>query len=116
MAIDRGEDAENVDSSSMGISTGAQTDVQLPRTQHDEKLAKAVWDITAGPGGEVESGLLKGPYTPEQIAEQLGKLWVPARRFGLQQGTKIRPVDDFTSPSTERTEPWDQSRRWPYLE
>ena len=80
----------------------AQKDVLKPRAQQDDKLAKTVWDITAGPGGEVESGLLKGPFTPEQISEQVGKLWVPARRFGLQQGAKIRPVDDFSQYGTNR--------------
>ena len=80
----------------------AQKDVLLPRAQQDDKLAKTVWEITAGPGGEVESGLRKGPFTPGQISEQVGKLWVPARRFGLQQGAKIRPVDDFSQYGTNR--------------
>ena len=33
----------------------------------------------------------------EQIDERLSsKVWIPARRFPLEQGDKIRPIDDFS--------------------
>ena len=73
-----------------------------PRDQLDDELANEVWNITAGPEGEVTAGLLKGPFSLTEISNQVGNLWIPARRFGLKQGTKIRPVDDFSQYGVNR--------------
>ena len=43
-----------------------------------------------------ESGVLRGPVPVSELDAKFGKLWVPARRFGLRQGTKLRPIDDFS--------------------
>ena len=80
----------------------SQREVQCSEAQRKDDLAKEVWDLTMGPGGEVESGILRGPLSAEELTKQVGSLWIPARRFGLQQGTKIRPVDDFSQFGTNR--------------
>jgi hypothetical protein len=45
---------------------------------------------------EVAKGWLLGPYTPQQLEELVGPRWVPSRRFGVVQGGKVRPIDDFS--------------------
>ena len=45
---------------------------------------------------EVKRRWLQGPPTEEQITDLLGPCWVPSRRFGLVQGSKLRLVDDFS--------------------
>ena len=37
-----------------------------------------------------------GPYTGEQLDRILGPIWVGNKRFGIRQGSKIRPIDDLT--------------------
>ena len=80
----------------------AQKDVLEHRSKQEEKLTKEIWKLTTGPEGKVEAGLLKGPLTKEEVVKQVGKLWIPAKRFGLQQGKKLRPVDDFSQYGTNR--------------
>ena len=63
------------------------------RSRGDDGLAKAVWDLTLE---EAKNETIIGPLTEEEITSQVGKCWVPARRFGLKQGSKIRPIDDFS--------------------
>ena len=58
----------------------------------DRQLDEEVVKVTAD---EVERGWLKGPYTTEQLDQDLG-LWVPARRFAIRQGDSIRAIDDYT--------------------
>ena len=46
---------------------------------------------------EVEDGHLLGPFTEADIDKRLGsRVWLPARRFPIQQGQKLRPIDDFS--------------------
>ena len=45
---------------------------------------------------EVEAGYLVGPLSVEQLEAQVGKNWVASRRFPIEQGNKIRPIDDFS--------------------
>ncbi len=59
---------------------------------------------------ERDAGGLIGAFTPQQLAEKLGARWVPARRFPVVQGGKVRPIDDFSFPV--KTPPSDQKRRW----
>ena len=80
----------------------AQADCMNHSHQKDDELADDVWKLTAGKDGEVDSGVLKGPFTPKEISEQVGSLWIPARRFGIKQGAKIRPVDDFSQYGINR--------------
>ena len=42
-----------------------------------------------------EKGWVLGPFSAKEIPERLGPNWIPSRRFGVRQGGKIRPVDDF---------------------
>ena len=34
--------------------------------------------------------------SPEDLTSTLGPSWVPSRRFGVVQGSRIRPIDDFS--------------------
>ena len=47
---------------------------------------------------EVRQGALIGPFTSKELTETLGPLWVPAKRFGIRQGSKgkVREIDDFS--------------------
>ena len=46
---------------------------------------------------ETAKGWLEGPYTPEEITEKLGTPdWAPCHRFGIDQGKKIRQIDDLS--------------------
>jgi len=58
-------------------------------TEDDAEL----WDLTMA---EERAGNLAGPYTPEEIETQVGRLWIAARRFSIRQGEKLRPIDDFS--------------------
>ena len=41
-----------------------------------------------------DKGWLDGPHTVEDVFAQ-HHTWLPVRRFGVQQGAKLRPIDDF---------------------
>ncbi len=41
-----------------------------------------------------EDTWLRGPLTAKEVADIVGPLWVPIRRFGILQGSKLRLVDD----------------------
>ena len=45
---------------------------------------------------EVDAGLLVGPRSDAQLADLLGERWTGARRLGIQQGDKVRSIDDFS--------------------
>ena len=55
----------------------------------DQELA----DITRR---EADEGGLVGPFTAKELTEMLGPNWVPSRRFWIRQGSKLRPIDDFS--------------------
>jgi len=57
------------------------------------QVDKDLWECTLD---EVESGCLRGPLSPEELSKRLGNLWIPARRFGIVQNGKLRPIDDFS--------------------
>jgi hypothetical protein len=71
----------------------AQAKVLTPRKPQDQALEEEVWKGTLK---EVDDGVLKGPMTPAEVSFIVGPLWVAARRFGLKQGQKIRPIDNFS--------------------
>ena len=58
----------------------------------DAELDCAVSDATRE---EVERGWLLGPFSRADLDSRLG-LWVPARRFGIRQGTGTRVIDDYS--------------------
>ena len=44
---------------------------------------------------EVEKGWLRGPVSRDQLDAKYG-WWVPAKRFGIRQGDKVRVIDDYS--------------------
>ena len=69
----------------------AQRRVLLPRSA--DNLDDSLWSQTME---EVESGSLVGPFSPDELSEAVGSQWIAARRFGVVQGEKIRPIDNFS--------------------
>ena len=63
------------------------------RASGDLDLDRQVWAATQK---EVHEGLLQGPITAAEASAKHGPLWIPARRFGLRQSGKVRPIDDFS--------------------
>ena len=61
----------------------------------DEEMAQAVWNDTMDQTAP-DKQWVTGPFTAGEITERMGSCWVPSRRFGVRQGGKIRPVDDFS--------------------
>ena len=46
---------------------------------------------------EAEEGrTLLGPFTAKELERKLGPLWIPSRRFGIRQGSRVREIDDFS--------------------
>eukprot|EP00971_Amphidinium_carterae_P004523 90643-Amphidinium_carterae.1 len=43
---------------------------------------------------EVKEGWLSGPMSVEDLDQKFPEGWLPIRRFGLKQGSKLRPIDD----------------------
>ena len=39
---------------------------------------------------------MEGPFSIEQLKEQLGPLFTVSRRFGIRQGDKVRMIDDLS--------------------
>ena len=71
----------------------SQRSVLTVRPSTTPDLDKKVWNLTKA---EAEEGLLKGPLSRVELEAEVGPLWVAARRFGVVQGPKVRPVDDFS--------------------
>jgi len=62
-----------------------------------DKITQAVYDQThRNPDSETAKGWAFGPYSEEEIVKKHGPTCVPCRRFGLDQGKKIRLIDDFS--------------------
>ena len=64
---------------------------------NDEDLDDALEKFT---GDEVEQGFLLGPYTLDLALRRAGQGLTLARRFGLRQKDKLRPIDDFSVSRT----------------
>lgn len=61
----------------------------------DIDLDREVWRQTQI---EVDKGWLSGPFSFDQVSNQLGPLWTLARRFGISQADKVRVIDDYSEP------------------
>lgn len=48
---------------------------------------------------EMERGWLHGPYTEQELGDD----YTVTRRFGVRQGSKIRPIDNYTEPLVNQT-------------
>eukprot|EP00435_Cladocopium_sp_Y103_P014126 s1913_g3.t1 len=55
--------------------------------------SEALYDITLKEA--TEKRWLRGPFTFQQVSEEVGKQWLPVRRFCVEQKGKPRPIDDF---------------------
>ena len=62
----------------MASAKDSQDEDMNHKSKQEDALSKAVWDLMVGLEGEVEAGLLQGPFTAEQITRRVGELWVPA--------------------------------------
>ena len=69
------------------------------RSSGDAEVDREIYATTLA---EVAAGKMRGPFTREQLDAELG-LWTPARRFGLRQSGKIRPIDDFSEMGQNAT-------------
>lgn len=56
-------------------------------------VSEAIWEAALE---EEAKGWLSGPFTADVLKEKLGPLLVISRRFGLDQGEKIRAIDDMS--------------------
>eukprot|EP00435_Cladocopium_sp_Y103_P036742 s2741_g9.t1 len=63
------------------------------RTSAGNDNASELYDITLKEATEKQ--WLCGPFTYEQVNALLGQSWLPVRRFGVEQKSKLRPIDDF---------------------
>ena len=59
----------------------------------DPEMDLAIHETTVA---ENEKGWLRGPFTHDELNLRHNNRWVLARRFGIRQGDKIRPIDDFS--------------------
>ena len=77
-------------SSKWAIATAKAT----ARSSANPEIDLKVWEKTQV---EVKAGKARGPFrTVEEVQAHVGKLFVPARRVGIQQGGDVRPIDDFS--------------------
>ena len=65
----------------------------LRRYPLEPDLAEEVGAATAK---EVQAGWVTGPFTEAEVRDKFGEAWLPARRFGVRQGAKVRPIDDLS--------------------
>ena len=65
----------------------------------DDALDRELADITRD---EVAKGLLKELLTEAELTQRFGS-WLPARRFGIRQGSAVRAIDDYTAAGQNDT-------------
>jgi len=66
----------------------------------DEKMDAELYEVTEQ---EADGTRLLRRTTAEGLTAKFGPRWVPARRFGLRQGAKLRPIDDFSEQGHNAT-------------
>jgi len=66
----------------------------------DRELDRELFEVTEKEARE--TGLLRST-TPAELSERYGPRWVPARRFGIMKGKKLRPIDDFSAQGHNAT-------------
>ena len=65
-------------------------------TPMDDVLREVYKSTCEGEESETRKQWVNGPFTEEEKIERVGPLFLPCRRFGVQQNDKIRPIDDFS--------------------
>ena len=63
------------------------------RVGDDKEVAEAVWAETVS---QRDAGWIKGPFSAKELDQKFPEGWIPSKRFGVVQGTKVRAVDDFS--------------------
>jgi hypothetical protein len=71
----------------------AQDSVIKANTGNFSDRDREVWESAEE---EVSAGFLKGRFTAQELEKIVGPRWIAARRFGIVQGEKFRPIDDFS--------------------
>ena len=77
----------------------AQQSVLSSSGSGEKDMDEEVWRLTQD---EVQQNLIVGPLNEHERTQWLGKKWVPARRFGIVQSGKTRPVDNFSEFGTNQ--------------
>lgn len=70
--------------------------IQSTRGSDDSVVDLGVYQSTLD---EMERGWLHGPYTEQELGDD----YTVTRRFGVRQGSKIRPIDNYTEPLVNQT-------------
>ena len=84
---------------SLRESAAARREAMLMRTHQQEPHVLTSLETTARE--EVDMGILEGPMSMEEVTAKFGhSSWSPIRRFGSDQGSKIRPIDDGRESQT----------------
>ena len=63
--------------------------------------AQELYDITFAEA--TEKRWLEGPLTQNEVDDKMGHGWMPVRRFCVEQGSKLRPIDDFCENRLNQT-------------
>ena len=67
------------------------------KPSRDAEFDKELHRITVDERDDPSKAWVTGPYTEEQLDQLLGPGWVLAKRFGIRQGAKCRPIDDLSA-------------------
>ena len=71
------------------------------RSSGDSNIDEVVWKQTLE---EVSHAWMSGPFDETQVTAMLGTdEWVCSRRFGLDQGKKVRNIDDYSESQVNST-------------
>eukprot|EP00973_Karenia_brevis_P091355 12407069-Karenia_brevis.AAC.1 len=70
-----------------------ESQAKLLQPRKPTKIDAVVWDKTLE---EVGEGVLVGPVSSGEVESTVGRLWTGARRFGIEQSGKVRPIGDFS--------------------
>ena len=71
---------------------GCQEKVLKSASNDWPQLAQKLWAATL----EEVGSTLVGPLEVDRIEREVGPLWIAARRFAVEQGPKLRPIDDYS--------------------
>ena len=70
--------------------------MNVQESKVDHVLESVYAQTHANPDSETSKGWAYGPCTEEEIVRKHGPTCVPCRRFGLDQGKKIRLIDNVS--------------------
>ena len=93
----------NTTTTALRLNSMVNNDAMLSRckTSGNSIIDDSLWKDTLE---ECRKGWLFGPFeTAQKLADFISSLPHLARRFPLQQGPKIRPIDDLSEPGTNGT-------------